>query len=81
MERREFIKKTGLGLAAAASVVTAPAIAETSELPTLKWRLASSFPKSLDTLFGASELLTQRVAEITGGKFEIRAFAGGEIVP
>jgi TRAP-type mannitol/chloroaromatic compound transport system substrate-binding protein len=50
-------------------------------LPTIKWRMASSFPKSLDTIYGAGEMLAKRVAEITEGKFEIRVFAGGEIVP
>lgn len=83
MQRRAFIKKTGLSLAAAAGVSSVSVMADepASALPTLKWRLASSFPKSLDTLYGASDVLTKRVAEITQGKFEIRVFAGGEIVP
>jgi TRAP-type mannitol/chloroaromatic compound transport system substrate-binding protein len=46
-----------------------------------KWRLASSFPKSLDTLFGGSEQIAKRVAEATDNKFQIRVFAAGEIVP
>jgi len=80
MERRSFIKKAGAGVAAgAAAVVSAPAIAEA--MPTVKWRLASSFPKNLDTIFGAAEDLAKRVKELTEGKFEIRVFAGGEIVP
>ena len=49
--------------------------------PSIKWRLASSFPKSLDTIFGAAELIAKRVAELTDGKFQIRVFAAGEIVP
>ncbi|NMQ18029.1 twin-arginine translocation signal domain-containing protein [Candidatus Competibacter phosphatis] len=82
MERRDFIKKTGLGLAAAAGTAAIPAMAQTAAtLPTIKWRLASSFPKNLDTLYGASEVLAQHVAAMTEGKFEIRVFAGGEIVP
>ena len=80
MQRRDFIKRAGLGLAAA-STATVANLAAAEDLPPIKWRLASSFPKSLDTLYGTSELLTQRIAAITGGKFEIRAFAGGEIVP
>lgn len=55
--------------------------AETSQLPIIRWRLASSFPKSLDTLYGAAETLSKRVAALTGGKFQIRVFAGGELVP
>ena len=76
MERRSFIKHTGLaGILAAAS---APAIAQT---PTVKWRCASSFPKSLDTIYGAAETAAKAVSDITGGKFQIQVFAAGEIVP
>lgn len=77
MERRSFLKKAGVGLAAGA--IAAPAIAQTA--PTIKWRLASSFPKSLDTIFGAAELVAKRVSAATNGKFQIQVFAGGEIVP
>ena len=77
MERRSFIKHTGLaGILAAAS---APAFAQSA--PEVKWRLASSFPKSLDTIFGGAELISKRVAAATNNKFRIQVFAGGEIVP
>ncbi len=91
MRRRSFLKKAGLGLAggaAAASLAacgkqetakSAPAIGSTQ--PQIQWRLASSFPKSLDTLYHAAERLAQRVAEGTEGRFRIRVFAGGELVP
>src|SRR5262245_53938833 len=76
MERRSFIKHTGLaGILAAGS---APAIAQT---PTVKWRCASSFPKSLDTIYGAAETAAKTVSDVTGGKFQIQVFAAGEIVP
>ncbi len=78
MQRRDFFKSAGASIVAAASVAT-PARAQGS--PEVKWRLASSFPKSLDTIYGSAELLTQRVSELTDGKFEIRLFAAGEIVP
>src|SRR5258706_12573345 len=83
MKRREFLKNAGLGAAAGAGLVTvAQARAQqTSGLPSLQWRLAASWPKSLDTLFGGADLVAKRVAEITDGKFQIRAFAAGEIVP
>ncbi len=77
MERRSFLKKAGVGLAAGA--VAAPAIAQNA--PTIKWRMASSFPKSLDTLHGSAEFLVKRIAEMSGGKFQIQLFAAGEIVP
>ncbi len=77
MERRTFLKKTGVGLAA--GLTAAPALAGTE--PEIRWRLASSFPKSLDTIYGAAEMLAKRVAGLTGGRFQIRVFAGGELVP
>jgi TRAP-type mannitol/chloroaromatic compound transport system substrate-binding protein len=43
--------------------------------------LTSSFPKSLDTLWGSSETFAKYVAEATDNKFQISTFAAGEIVP
>lgn len=78
MERRTFLRNAGAGLAAGA--LAAPAIVH-AQAPQIKWRLASSFPKSLDTLFGATETLVRRVAAATNGRFQIQLFAAGEIVP
>jgi TRAP-type mannitol/chloroaromatic compound transport system substrate-binding protein len=77
MKRRQFIKVAGAGLAAGA--VASPAIAQST--PEVKWRLTSSFPKSLDTIFGAAEVFSKLVSEATDGKFQIQVFAAGEIVP
>ncbi len=77
MERRSFIKKASVGTAAGA--IAAPALAQSQ--PTLTWQLASSFPKSLDTIFGAAETFSKRVSQLTNGKFTIRVSAGGELVP
>jgi TRAP-type mannitol/chloroaromatic compound transport system substrate-binding protein len=77
MKRRDFITSAGLGVAGAA--VAAPAIAQS--MPEIKWRMTSSFPKSLDTIYGASEVFAKAVAEATDNKFQIQVFAAGEIVP
>ncbi len=76
MERRSFLQQTGLGLAGAA---VWPALAQAA--PTIKWRMASSYSKNLDTIYGTSEFLVRRLAEMSGGKFQIQLYAAGEIVP
>ena len=77
MQRRNFVKAAGAGLAAAA--VASPAVAQS--MPEVRWRLTSSFPKSLDTLYGVSEVFAKRLAEITDNRFVVQSFAAGEIVP
>src|SRR5712672_3853553 len=77
MKRRQFLKAAGIGVAATA--IAKPAIAQTS--PAIKWRLTSSFPKSLDTLYGAMETVARFVAESTDNQFQMQTFAAGEIVP
>lgn len=77
MERRLFLKQAAVG--ASVGAVAVPALAQTN--PTINWRLASSFPKSLDTIYGAADVFAKRVAQLTDGKFNIRPYAEGEIVP
>jgi TRAP-type mannitol/chloroaromatic compound transport system substrate-binding protein len=77
MDRRSVIKNAGLAgilAAGAAPVVHAQAAA-------VRWRLASSFPKSLDTIFGAAETIAKKVGEMSGGKFVISTHAAGELMP
>jgi TRAP-type mannitol/chloroaromatic compound transport system substrate-binding protein len=76
MKRRSFLKKAAAGLAV--GTVAAPAIAQSQA--TVNWRMACSWPKSLDTLYGGAEHLGKRVGEMSGGKFNIKVFAAGEIV-
>jgi TRAP-type mannitol/chloroaromatic compound transport system substrate-binding protein len=76
MQRRSFLKHGSA--AAATATLAAPALAQGAAV---QWRLASSFPKTLDTIYGSADRFTKRVAELTGGRFVIRQFAGGEIVP
>src|SRR5258708_20319150 len=81
MEGWKFLRSAGVGGAAvaASATIAAPAIAQS--MPELNWRLTSSFPKSLDTLYGAAEFMAKAVAEATDNKFKIHVFAAGEIVP
>lgn len=81
LDRRSFLTRASVGGAAAAAsgLLAAPAIAQ--EAPQVNWRLASSFPKSLDTIYGGAEEMAQRLSEATDGRFNIQVFAAGEIVP
>ena len=77
MQRRMFLK-TG-ALAAAAAPIAMPAIAQS--MPEVKWRLTSSFPKQLDTIYGTAQQFAKFMADATDGKFQIQTFSAGEIVP
>ena len=92
MERRLLIRGVGMAGAAAGAALlascgkkeeapvaaSAPAVVDTGRL---RWRLTSSFPKVLDTLFGVNDVFAAKVKELTGGKFEITTHAPGELVP
>src|ERR1700752_4894492 len=79
MKRRKFVGTAGAGMAGILAAGSAPAFAQAA--PEIKWRLASSFPKSLDTIFDVGNVLTRRVAALTSNRFQIQVFAAGEIVP
>lgn len=76
MDRRSLIKQAGIAGILAAGV--APAVqAQTA----VRWRLAASFPKSLDTIFGSGEKFAQTLKDMSGGKFEVSLHAAGELMP
>jgi TRAP-type mannitol/chloroaromatic compound transport system substrate-binding protein len=77
MKRRQFL--TGAITSATSLSIAKPALAQT--MPQIRWRLAASWPRSLDTLFGACEVFANRVSEITDKRFQIQVLAAGEIVP
>ena len=76
MDRRSLIKNAGIAGVLAAGM--APAVHAQAAV---RWRLASSFPKSLDTLFGSAEMFSKTVKALSGGKFEVSVHAAGELMP
>ena len=91
MKRRDFLSGALLGGAAASTTLIAcgqsgpeggsagaPAVHTRKKVT---WRLASSFPRGLDTIFGASEVLAKRVEALSGGAFRVRVYPAGELVP
>lgn len=76
MDRRSIIKHAGIASVLAAGV--APAVHAQAAV---RWRLASSFPKSLDTIYGGADVFAKAVKAMSGGKFEISVHAGGELMP
>jgi TRAP-type mannitol/chloroaromatic compound transport system substrate-binding protein len=78
MERREFLKGSAFGAAAAATTaLAAPAIAQT----VYEWRMVHSWPKNLPGVGAGAELLAQRITTASGGRLRVTPFAAGELVP
>lgn len=87
MKRRQFLSHTAVGAASTATLVACNSTPSSSgsgasggKLPRIDWRMATSWPKSLDTIFGGADTVCRRVSEMTGGRFTITPFAAGEIV-
>jgi TRAP-type mannitol/chloroaromatic compound transport system substrate-binding protein len=76
MDRRSLIKNAGIAGVLAAGI--APAVHAQAAI---RWRLASSFPKSLDTIFGAATIFSDSVKAMSGGKFEVSVHSAGELMP
>ena len=76
MKRREFVAGTGMAGILAAGV--APSVRAQESI---RWRLASSFPKALDTIYGAAETFAAKVNAASNGRLTVSVHAGGEIIP
>ena len=83
MKRRKLINH----LATATSVATLAACSQTTtqttstdSLPSIKWRMTTSWPRSLDTIFGGAQAVCDRVEAMTNGRFTIIPYQAGEIV-
>ena len=77
MQRRSFVQ--GAGMAGVLAAGAAPAVVNAQA--NVRWRLASSFPKALDTIYGSAEVFAKSVSDMSGGRFQISVHAGGELVP
>ena len=75
MKRRDLFKGAALALAVASANV---AVAE--ELPEINWRLASSVHAGIG-FYQGGVYFAEEVEKMTNGKFKIRVFPGGELVP
>jgi len=76
MDRRSALRQAGI-----AAVLASGAAPAVHAQPAIRWRLASSFPKSLDTIYGAAEVFARLVRNMTGGRFQISVHAAGALVP
>ena len=76
MDRRSVLKNAGI-----AGVLAAGAAPAVHAQAAIRWRLASSFPKALDTIHGAADVFARAVKNMSGGKFEVSVHAAGELMP
>lgn len=88
LERRSFLKKTAVVAAGVAALGCATGNQQVGDggpavqtQPHVNWRLASSFPRGLDTIYGVAETMAKRVSQLTAGRFNIRCYPAGELVP
>jgi len=81
MRRRQFLSTAAkvTTAAAASTVFSAPAIV--SAQPRLRWQMATSWPTSLDTIYGGAEYFAERVAALTDGRFQITPQPAGKLAP
>ena len=78
MDRRSFIKKAGLGVggAAAATTLAAPAIAQS----TTDMVIVSTWPRDFPGLGISAQRVAARIGELTEGRINVQYFAAGERV-
>jgi len=89
MDRRKFVQKALAGgsaaalpaLAACGSGTAAGSGPAVQTQRRVMWRLASSFPRGLDTIYATSEVFARRLEAISEGRFIVRPYPAGELVP
>lgn len=85
MKRRRFVTQATAGVVTGATVSACAQSANQrpagGALPNIRWRMATSWPPSLDILFGGTKTLAEAVKTMTEGRFLITPYAAGELVP
>ena len=76
-ERRAFLAQAGAATVAASAALAAPSVIAQ---PRIQWRLSTSWPPQLDMLQGAAQRLARIVDEMSGGRFRIDVYPGGQIM-
>ena len=77
MKRRDLFGAATFG--ATGAIALNNSLVNASSLPQIRWRMATSWPKSLDILFGGAERICDLVSAMTDGRFTITPYEAGEI--
>ena len=76
--RRRFLTKaSGAAAVAAATIIDAPNVIAQ---PKVQWRMSTAWTPALDMLQGAADRLAKAVDRMSGGRFRIEVFPGGQIM-
>ena len=85
MKRRQFITNSTISAITSATLVSCQSnnnsTVQANSLPSIQWKMVTSWPKSLDTIFGGAETVCNKVSDMSGGRFQITPYAAGEVVP
>lgn len=74
MDRRKFLKRAGV---AAAGAAISPLMFASAQRSTFNFEMVTSWPTSLDTLFGTAESVARYINEASDGDISIRVHPAG----
>lgn len=84
MKRRQLLRSSAVGAIATTTLAAcrrSPSGTSSGALPRIRWRMATSWQESLDTIYGGAKTISDRVSAMTGDRFQIQVSPGGEISP
>ena len=85
MKRRKLVKNLAISGATTSAVVASRTVLAQSPpqpaQPRTEWQMATSWPESLDIIFGGVKFFCDRVSKLTNGRFTITPFPAGGIAP